>query len=371
MKFRNLSLIIALLFLHTSLTFSQSRLDSIRTKSVSSPTADTIFRGNDYLYEGNNLKKLTNFTFVNGTKNVNTYSESGLSIGKYSNCTGFYLGTGVLLRYRCEFDSTVNNTLAKCSKTFEKVNENLKLTEFSMNFKILGPSGEIKSDSTIYLKPETLQLDNITVSCFKYDNKLNVVELIRKTIEGTSTFYGDKTEYDIKYDAQGRKKSEVIKWTYILQTRAIDSIAYSYVDDKIIENKYFIFSTSGITNDLSVTTRDNRGILNIKLYRKNTGTTDLYLRSNADYYYSMTSSLNVDNKKDLFTIYPNPASDHVQFNIKQKAVLQIRTISGALLIHTEINPGEKSEIHHLSSGFYFATLTFGTGQTQTFPFLKR
>lgn len=353
MKFRNLILFITFIICHASLMFSQYRLDSIRTKSVSSPTADTAYRGNDFAYDGSELKKQTNVSFVNGQKKINTYSEFDQSVGNYSPCVGFYFGSGDLSRFTCEFDSTVNNKLARCTKSFELINGELKLTSFKINFKTFGFGNELLVDSTVNLKPETLEHDLTSVFCYTYDNKLNVVELIRKTLQGNTTFYGDKTDYDIKYDVQGRKESEIITWTYILQTRTIDSIAYAYLDNKIIEQKYLIFSSSGSTNgDLSVATKDVRGVLNVKLFRKNPTNTELYLRSNADYFYSLISAVdNFDTYKN-YKIFPNPAFDKLHLDNDIPVNFRIYTVSGSIILEGYLMPGETIDINSLPQGLY-------------------
>jgi hypothetical protein len=75
MTFRTSIIIVICFIISNQWIYSQSRLDSIRTKSVTACTADTIYRGNDYTYQGSSIKKLTNFSIKDGIKTLISSTE--------------------------------------------------------------------------------------------------------------------------------------------------------------------------------------------------------------------------------------------------------------------------------------------------------
>ena len=214
-----------------------------------------------------------------------------------------------------------------------------------------------------------MSLEYTNIFCYTYDEKNNVTSLVRKKQEGTSTFYGDLTEHAITYDSLGRKEFEIIKWTYILIPRTIDSIAFTYEDEKIIEHRYSIYTLSGSpAKDLIITTRDDRGLLNIKDYKRNQFTSELYLSRNIDYYYEAPSST-TDTKYNLQNIYPNPSSQFINIDaqITSAAILHI---NGQKVIDFHQPVNGQIDVSELPSGVYLLEPIVGNVKVAPYKFVK-
>jgi hypothetical protein len=352
--------------------YSQSRLDSTITKTLSSPSADTIIYGSVYFYENDRLKKRSNFNISNGIRKNTSYIEYDQSFKNYNQCSAQYSVEGKLSGYTCEFDTLVNNKNALCLKSYQINDQEMNLFLYSMNFKAFDNFGDLVTDSTVFINTETLQHDYTSVLCYSYDNKNNVTQLIRKRLEGSTTFYGDLTEYDITYDNLGRKEKEIIKWTYVLKLRTIDSISYSYPNDKIVAHKYFTYSASGSpVFDLEVTSSDNNGILNRKQFKTNLEGTGLYLKNNVDYYYSLKSSFeDYDNDNLQYTIYPNPSDDAINLDNDLPLKYKINSLNGSTIVTGEIQPKESIFVTNLPAGLYFIEIISNTGFSNTLRFVK-
>ena len=63
-----------------------------------------------------------------------------------------------------------------------------------------------------------------------------------------------------------------------------------------------------------------------------------------------TSNVVEDNLPESLLLYPNPASDYIEFNINEKSNLKISTVTGIPLMDLDIYPDEICDIHHLSPG---------------------
>ena len=69
-------------------------------------------------------------------------------------------------------------------------------------------------------------------------------------------------------------------------------------------------------------------------------------------------------------IYPNPASDQIQFNITKPMDTKIWTSTGSLVYSKQVHPNENINISKLSSGLYFVTLDDGSGRSVSLKFVK-
>ena len=243
-------------------------------------------------------------------------------------------------------------------------------TSFQINFKRKDNKENLLADSTLIFDPVSKTLTETNVHCYTYDEKNNPIELIRKIITGTTTFYGDKTDYKIVYNNQGKKESEVITWTYLLVKRSVDSIFYSYENDLITEQKYFLFSAGGSPAiEKSITLKDKKGILNIKQFKKSSSVTGLYLSSNADYYYSGNPTSTDNIPLQSIQIYPNPASDILNIDTSI-SLYNIKDVNGRSVAKGN-NVDGQIEIQDLTPGIYFIEATGSTKKFKTNRFIKQ
>ncbi len=354
-----------------SMLFAQDnfRLDSIRIKAVINPTADTSYRGSDNIYEDGKLKRLNNIVYTNGVKNITTYRIYDVEISAYKSCQQFFNSSGTLQSFSCTYDTIVNNKAGVCFVFFEQMGQTTVKTSFQINFKRKDNKENLLADSTLIFDPVSKTLTETNVHCYTYDEKNNPIELIRKIITGTTTFYGDKTDYKIVYNNQGKKESEVITWTYLLVKRSVDSIFYSYENDLITEQKYFLFSAGGSpTIEKSISLKDKKGILNIKQFKKSASVIGLYLSSNADYYYSGNPTSTNDIPLQSIQIYPNPASDILNIDTSI-SLYDIKDVNGRS-VAKGYNVDGQIDIQDLTPGIYFIEATGSTKKFKTSRFIK-
>lgn len=84
-----------------------------------------------------------------------------------------------------------------------------------------------------------------------------------------------------------------------------------------------------------------------------------------------TSNVVEDNLPESLLLYPNPASDYIEFNINEKSNLKISTVTGIPLMELDIYPDEIVDIHHLSPGIYYAITTSPSMPPKTISFIKQ
>ncbi len=73
---------------------------------------------------------------------------------------------------------------------------------------------------------------------------------------------------------------------------------------------------------------------------------------------------------DTIILYPNPASDYIQFNNTKPIDTKIWSSTGSLVYSKQVHPNESINISNLSSGLYFVTLDDGSGQSVSLKFVK-
>lgn len=94
---------------------------------------------------------------------------------------------------------------------------------------------------------------------------------------------------------------------------------------------------------------------------------DLYLAQTVD------STLSMQNfSKPIITAYPNPASDVLYFELQEKAVVKIYTISGQLTIEKELDLNNNGlSVARLSGGVYIAEIKTSDKVSQKIKFVKK
>ncbi len=85
----------------------------------------------------------------------------------------------------------------------------------------------------------------------------------------------------------------------------------------------------------------------------------------------LSSSNTKESTVDVFLVYPNPASNFIQFTIDKKVDLSIYNVLGDVLIRKDLNPGDKIDISQIQQGLYFASITTHDGIMKTIPFVKK
>ncbi|MDB4180958.1 leucine-rich repeat protein [Flavobacteriaceae bacterium] len=74
-----------------------------------------------------------------------------------------------------------------------------------------------------------------------------------------------------------------------------------------------------------------------------------------------TLSTNENNQKDIFSVYPNPASDFISVaGLKQTTAFEVYNILGAKVLKGSLSATGKTEVQPLTKGVYFLKLDGGT-----------
>lgn len=82
------------------------------------------------------------------------------------------------------------------------------------------------------------------------------------------------------------------------------------------------------------------------------------------------SGIQDNSKVDDIILYPNPASNYIQINVRDVANLKIFSNAGAKLIDTDVKAEDKIEIKFLNAGLYLSMVTDTFGKQQIIRFVK-
>jgi hypothetical protein len=70
-----------------------------------------------------------------------------------------------------------------------------------------------------------------------------------------------------------------------------------------------------------------------------------------------------------FSLYPNPATATLHFDLEQKAVVSIYAINGSLIQQIDVEKSGSISVDNLSNGIYLAEASFANGQRKTLRFV--
>ena len=86
----------------------------------------------------------------------------------------------------------------------------------------------------------------------------------------------------------------------------------------------------------------------------------------------LTSSIQTYDDSITFTLYPNPASNHLTISwLKEELIIKIVGSDGRIVLEQTILDKEPIDIQHLKAGVYHIQLTSKSGQVKTDKFIKK
>jgi hypothetical protein len=194
------------------------------------------------------------------------------------------------------------------------------------------------------------------------------------TVEINSTWNGawvNKDKYESTYNAAGDESVYIYStWngTSWIQKEK-DEITYSTINfSEIAFPAIFYFygvNEADFSPNKAVTVVNNFEMINASW--KNTGKTT--------FYYSGGTSTNImEYENSVISVYPNPATESVNFSWKgndEALSLQIFQITGAKVIEQPVYSGRPVTISHLENGVYLYKLQKGQQNVITGKMIKR
>jgi hypothetical protein len=196
------------------------------------------------------------------------------------------------------------------------------------------------------------------------DWSLNFLTFLLEKNELTTYQYnteGDiSVEIDSKWDATGQKWVEEYKYENTYGTLSSSDVIYP--------NNEVLFLAIG---DPSIR-MPNKAVASDKTFEKVGG--NWVQTDKSTYYYSAASSTLIDElSKPSLTFYPNPASENITLQWKDKYVslnLQVFQINGAKVLDKIVYSDEKVSVAHLVKGMYLLKLLDGRENVYTGKLVK-
>lgn len=154
--------------------------------------------------------------------------------------------------------------------------------------------------------------------------------------------------------------------TYLLDTPKLVSgnyyLGWSQSDTRNLQIGYDLNSTKG---------RPHMYIFTNGSWKKSLSSVNgsVMIRSVFRKYYGYTSSIKEVAKDTRFSLYPNPATAILNFDLEQKAQLSLYAINGSLIQQMDVEKTGSISVNNLSNGLYFAKATFTNGQSKTLRFV--
>jgi len=205
-----------------------------------------------------------------------------------------------------------------------------------------------------------------------YDiNGLDSISISYKQFSGMTTELREESKREYTYDSNGNPFTEIYsnwnsdenQWEYESKWEYNYDSDYTFSELIVPGYDYLLADQSHLVV--------NKPFEN-KLYYIEDG--DWYLSGRETYYYSSVSSVSIlDTELGDFNIFPNPAADIVNLNLKNKnnvAIFKLYDTQGKKLISKQIRNNDQIKIGNLNSGVYIYNLNTN-GNLQTGKLIKK
>jgi hypothetical protein len=231
-------------------------------------------------------------------------------------------------------------------------------------------SGKIKSSSTNYTIEGQEMLYSKTEYNYDTSEKLTSVEYSDLNFMTFVVEKSHRTAY--QYNASGDVSVDIYSdWNGTAwEEKEKDENIYSTINfSEVAFPVYYIFYGVDEKNDIAF----NKQITGVNNFQKIDG-----IWKNTEkmvFYYSAGTSTGIDETNNtLFTAYPNPASEQVNFIWKENyenLSLEMYQITGAKVMEQTTYPGKPVSISRLENGVYFFKLLNGKQMVHTGKIVKR
>ena len=253
------------------------------------------------------------------------------------------------------------------------------LDESKMTFEYDG--GLLRNDVFYYYDEEVDWMPN-TRNDYTYNAQNLCTETLASNWEGE---WVESYKYEYEYDAAGNRLSSTesthydmedwkfttrIEYTYDTHNNCTDKATYSYVEeDWVLEYTMFY------TYDRSVPVENTAGIFmvwedELPIYNKVLNWQVQYddVAESTVLYYSGCEGVG-ETTESLLSVWPNPASETLNFNAEGLQQVEIFTLEGRL-VATANNSFGTIAIGHLAKGCYLLRATFEDGREAMRKFVK-
>jgi len=300
------------------------------------------------------------------TKDINHYNASKQLIKTEMWMLDEDLGV-LTLSVNVVYTYTASGKIKSSSTSYVIEGDEMLWSKIEYNY---DGSGKLTSIENSMLNFMTSALEKTSRSTYQYNASGDVSNEIYSTWNGTSWVDVNKTEY--QYNAAGDVSVEIYStWNGTLWVEE-DKDEYTYsttnFSDVVFPSFINLFGLDE-TTDFSY----NKVITGVNSFEmldgswKNTGKTF--------FYYSDGTSTNITEfANTLFTVYPNPTSEQVNFSWKgnyESLSLEMYQITGAKVMEQIIYSGKPVSISILENGVYFFKLLNGKQMVHTGKMIKR
>jgi hypothetical protein len=219
-------------------------------------------------------------------------------------------------------------------------------------------TGNLTSEVTSAFSFFTFELENSSRYTYQYISPGKVSVTISSNWEGETWVDEDKTE--TQYNTDGDVSFEIYSDWNGSSWNEYDKDEYLYSStnfaDVVFPNFYMLF---GMIDEVDLTF--NKLITGMNFYGMVNGSYINYGRST--FYYSSGTSTKIDETKDaLFSVYPNPAAESVNFKWNgnfAELTLEMYHITGAKVLEQSTLLGKSVSLSKLEGGVYFYKLMDG------------
>ena len=196
------------------------------------------------------------------------------------------------------------------------------------------------------------QLRNSSKYMYTYNSSNQLVLRINQSWYVDSNDWKGMSKWEYAYDSHSNRIQEV----YHIINASLTSWSKNSKTEYIYDNTYS-FSDLLLPNGLDY---DSIRFSHMLLYRKgyawNFSNQIWDSGAESAYYYTEKTLLALQESSiDIYRVYPNPASDYIQFDLpkfKNKATLFIYDIQGKLILETNVLNNARINIQTLKSGMY-------------------
>ena len=219
-------------------------------------------------------------------------------------------------------------------------------------------SGNLTSEVTQALSFSTFELENSSRTTYQYNSPGKVSVTISSIWEGGTWVDEDKTE--TQYNTAGDVSFEIYStWNgaeWIEDEKDEYLYGTSNFADYIFPNFYMLF---GMFDDVQL--MFNKIITGMNYYEMIDGS--WVHNGKATFYYSSGTSSKIDETQNaLFSVYPNPAAESVNFKWNgnfNELTLEMYHINGAKVLEQTTLSGKSVSLSKLENGVYFYKLSDG------------
>ena len=196
------------------------------------------------------------------------------------------------------------------------------------------------------------QLQNNSKYMFTYNSSNQLILRINQGWYVDSNDWKSMSKLEYAYDSQSNRTQEI----YYIINASLTSWSKNSKVEYVYDNAYS-FSDLLLPNGLNYDSiRFSHKLLYRKNYAWNSSIQNWSSGEESAYFYSTKTIAGVQEKhEDNYSVYPNPATDYIQFDLPKSlsnADIFIYDVQGKLVLHTNLSNNTRINIQTLKSGLF-------------------